>query len=362
MNKAEDQTMAPFKRHCERSEAIQSVRTLDCFVAALLAMTVLSMVSPARAESIKVGISKLIGYPGVPIAVERGYFKAEGIDAEMVYFDSAQPIAIAVASGDVQFGTAGMSASFYTLAGQGQLKLIASSGGDAPGFYNLAYIASNKAFDAGLKSAADLKGHSVAVTQVGTSLHYAIGGAAKRYGFAMSDITLKPLQSNTNVVAALSGGTVDAAVMPGSPILLPLQKGEIKLLNWVADVSPNLTGSATFTSTKEANEQGDTVKRFLIAYRKGVHDFAAAFMNAQGKRENGPAAPAILELMAKFTGVAPAEIEKAIPYVDPEGRIDATSVGDQIAWYKSQGLLKGDIDMRQLIDSRYALTKVATGK
>jgi NitT/TauT family transport system substrate-binding protein len=352
------------RRHCERSEAIQSVRTLDCFVASLLAMTLLLTCSmpSAHAEAIKVGISKLIGYPGVPIAVERGYFKQQGIDAEMVYFDSAQPIAVAVASGDVQFGTAGMSASFYTLAGKGQLRLIASSGGDAPGFYNLAYIASNKAYDAGLKTAADLKGHTVAVTQVGTSLHYAIGGAAKRYGFTMNDITLKPLQSNTNVMAALSGGTVDAAVMPGSPILGPLQKGEIKLLNWVADVSPNLTGSATFTSTKEANEQGDTVKRFLIAYRHGMKDFHDAFTNAQGKRENGPTAPQILDIMARFTGVAAAEIEKAIPHVDAEGRIDAGSVADQIAWYKSQGLLKGEVDAHELIDSRYAIPLLAGAK
>jgi NitT/TauT family transport system substrate-binding protein len=322
-----------------------------------MVVTAVAMMAPAHAESIKIGISRLIGYPGVPIAVERGYFKEQGIDAEMVFFDSAQPIAIAVASGDVQFGTAGMSASFYTLAGQGQLRLIASSGGDAPGFYNLAYVVSNKAWDAGLKTPADLKFHTIAITQVGTSLHYAIGGAAKRYGFTMNDITVKPLQSNTNVVAALSGGTVDAGVMPGGPILGPIQKGEIRLLSWVADVSPNLTGSATFVSTKEANEHGDTVKKFLIAYRHGMKDFATAFMNAQGKRENGPTAPAILDLMSKFTGVAPAQIEKAIPYVDPEGRIDAKSVADQVAWYKSQGLLKGEVDVHHLIDSRYALTK-----
>ena len=62
---------------------------------------------------------------------------------------------------------------------------------------------------------------------------------------------------------------------------------------------------------------------------------------------------------AVFTGIATAEIAKAIPYVDPEGRIDAASVADQIAWYKSQNLMKADIDGSQLIDSRYALTKVA---
>ena len=328
------------------------------FLAAVISLG-FAVTGTAHAESIKIGISKLIGYPGVPVAQAKGYFKEEGIEPELVYFDSAQPIAVAVASGDVQFGTAGMSAGFYTLAAGGQLRLIASSGGDAPGFNNLAYLASNKAWDAGLKTAADLKGHSIAITQVGTSLHYAIGGAAKRYGFSLKDVTVKPLQSNTNVLAALSGGTVDAAVMPSGPILKPIAAGDFHLVGWVGDVSPNLTGSATFTSTKEADEHGDTVKKFLVAYNKGLHDFAAAFMNASGKREDGPTAPEILDIMSKFTGLPPAVIDKTIPYVDPQGRIDVKSVADQIAWYKSQGLLKGDVDVKKLIDNRYALTTVA---
>ncbi|HEV8015057.1 MAG TPA: ABC transporter substrate-binding protein [Stellaceae bacterium] len=331
-------------------------------ISLLVAFAATAIAAPTRAESIKIGISKLIGYPGVPIAAERGYFKEQGIEPELVFFDSAEPIAVAVASGDVQFGTAGMSAGFYTLAAGGQLRLIASSAGDAPGFYNLGFIVSNKASDAGLKEVKDIKGRAVAVTQVGTSLEYALGQAVRRYGFTMADIALKPLQSNTNVIAAISGGTVDAAVMPSGPILGPIQKGEFRLLAWAADVAPNLTGSATFTSTKEANEHGDTVKRFLTAYRQGLRDFATAFMSADGKRADGPTAPAILDLMSTYTGIPAAQIDKAIPYVDPDGRIDAASVADQIAWYKSQGLLKGDIDANKLIDNRYALTTVAAGK
>jgi NitT/TauT family transport system substrate-binding protein len=90
-----------------------------------------------------------------------------------------------------------------------------------------------------------------------------------------------------------------------------------------------------------------------------VHDVAAAFTGPDGKRQDTASAPEILEIMSKFTGIAPAEIAKAIPFVDPEGRIDAASVADQIAWYKSQNLMKGDVDAAQLIDGRYALTKVA---
>src|SRR5215469_2586901 len=174
---------------------------------------------PARAESIRIGISKLLSYPAVPIAIARGYFKDQGLDAEMVYFDSAEPIAVGVASGSTDFGVAGVSAGFFALAGQGQLKLIASSGLEMPGFYNLGYLVSNRAFEAGLKSLKDVPGHSVAVTQVGTALHYSLGLLAEKEGFPLKSVELRPLQSNSNVIAALKGGQVDVAVMPATPTL-----------------------------------------------------------------------------------------------------------------------------------------------
>lgn len=311
--------------------------------------------APAQAESIKIGLSKLLSYPAVPIAIDRGYFKAEGIDAEMVFFDSAQPIAVGVASGGVDFGVSGLSAGFYTLGGQGQLRLLASSSGEQPGFYNLTFLASNKAYDAGLKSVKQLAGHDVAITQVGTSLHYSLGLSAAKFGIPLSAIEVKPLQSNSNVIASLRGGTVDAAVMPGTPTLALVAKGEIKRLGWVGDLTPGWTGSALFTATKTANERGDLVKRFLIAYRKGMRDYHDAFTGPDGKRKDGPGAPALLAFLSKYTGIPAENIDKAVPYIDAQGRLDAADIAKQIAWYKSQNLLKGEVDAKKLIDSRYAI-------
>ena len=51
----------------------------------------------------------------------------------------------------------------------------------------------------------------------------------------------------------------------------------------------------------------------------------------------------------------PASLDKAVPYVYPDGRLDAADVGRQIAWYKAQNLLKGDVKADDLIDGRYAM-------
>jgi len=310
----------------------------------------------ARADDhIKVGISKLLSYPAVPIALARGYFKEQGIEPELVIFDSAQPIAVGVASGSVDFGVSGLSASFYTLAAQGQIRLIASSSGEAPGFYNLTFLASNKAYAAGLKSVKDLPGHDVAVTQLGTSLQYAIGLVAEKLGFPISKLNIRPLQSNSNVLSALTGGTIDAGIQPATPTFAIVQKGEVKRLGWVGDIAPGWMGSASFTATKTANERGDLVKRYLAAYRKGLRDYHDAFATADGKRKDSAAAPAMLKLLSDFTGVSPEDIDRAVPYVDAEGRIDQADIAKQIAWYKSQNLLKGDVKAPELIDSRYAI-------
>ncbi|HXR88008.1 MAG TPA: ABC transporter substrate-binding protein [Stellaceae bacterium] len=329
-------------------------------VTAVLAFPVI--VQEARAEAIKVGISKLLSYPAVPIAIQRGYFKEQGIDATMEYFDSAQPIAVAVASGSVDFGVSGLSAAFYTLAGQGQLRMIAASGYEAPGFYNIVLLSSLKAYDAGLKSPKNLAGHSVAVTQLGTSLELNLARIAQKFGVDFKSIEIKPLQSNTNVISALTGGTVDTGIIPASPALKLIAKDEVKTLSWVGDDVPGNTGSAAYTGTKTANDRGDLVKRFLIAYRHGMKDFHDAFTDASGKRKDQAGAPAMLELMAQFTGAAKDEIEKATPYVDPQGRINVPEIKSQIAWYTSQGLIKGKVDADELIDKRYAIALPAGAK
>jgi NitT/TauT family transport system substrate-binding protein len=318
------------------------------------ALAALVVHAAAAAEPIKIGIQKLEGQGPIFIAQEKGYFAAEGLDAEIVYFNAAQPIAVGVVSGDLDFAVAGFGAGFYNLASQGELRIIAAYVREAPSFQATAYVISNRAYAAGMTSLKDFAGKSVAVMQIGSSQHYALGRLAEKYGFDLKGVRVVPVQSGANEASAVVGGQVDAAVVPETYVKSALEAGDAKLVGWVGDETPWQLGSA-FTSTKNANERGKIVGAFLRAYKKGVAEFHDAFVGPDERRRDGPTAPEVLAIVGKYVGESPEKAERAIPYYDREARLDVKDVLHQIAWYKEQGMIKGDLDGATLIDSRYVV-------
>jgi hypothetical protein len=213
----------------------------------------------AKAEAIKIASTRSSSNAPLLIAKEKGYFAAEGLDAEIVFIDSAGPITSAVVSGDVEFGATGLSGAFYNLAAQGALRIVAGHIYEAPGFRGTTIVASNRAWDGG------------------------------------------------------------------------------------------------FTATKTADERGAMIQRFLRGFRHATQDYHAAFTDADGKPMLGPGSDEIIAILVKYDQQSPEQIKSALAYVDTDGRVDVHDVLRQIAWYKSQGMIKGEIDGESVIDRRYVI-------
>ena len=312
-------------------------------------------VSTAQAETIKIGLFRGTSSGGpIYIAMDKGYFAAEGLTAELTFFDAGEPIAVATVSGDVDFGAAGVSAGLYNLAGKGALKIIGGVNRDVSGFRAIGYYVSNHAYDAGVRSLRDFAGHSAGVTTVGSTYHYTLGLLEQRGGIAPKSVRVLALQSIPNIASALTGGQADIAVLP-VPYATPAEKrGNYKLLGYVSDIAPWQVG-VIWTATKTVDTKPDLVKRFYRAYRKGGRDYNAAFTGPDGKHIEGPTAPAVLAIISKYIHQSVQQIAPGISYVDPEGRIDLADVANQIRWYKSQGMVKSGVEAKNLIDRRYAV-------
>lgn len=68
-----------------------------------------------------------------------------------------------------------------------------------------------------------------------------------------------------------------------------------------------------------------------------------------------PAKPSSFDLVAKTIGQTPASVRTAVPYLDRQARVDVGDVLHQIAWFKSQVMLKANVDGDAIIDKRYVV-------
>jgi NitT/TauT family transport system substrate-binding protein len=317
---------------------------------AALALPALA-VDAAAAEKLRIGVTKLASSGAVFIAAERGYFAGQGLDAELIFFDAAQPIAVGTVSGDIDIGVTGLTAGFYNLAGKGALRIIGAQSREEPGYHLVAYLVSNQAYAAGLTSLGDLPGHSVAISQVGSTFHYSAGLIADKLGFPLASVKLVPLQSMSNIAAAVKGNQVDAGLLPATIAIPLVARAEAHMLGWVGDETPWQLG-AIFATQRTLADRRAVVAGFLKAYRRGAHDFYDAFLvkGADGTPKEGPQAEPLLAIIAKHTGQAVEQIRLGIPYVDPDAKLLVADIYRQVAWYQGEGLVDKAVDAKTILD------------
>jgi NitT/TauT family transport system substrate-binding protein len=302
-------------------------------------------------EAIKagVGVLKLSSSAPVFIAQDKGYFRDAGLDVELKFFDAAQPIAVATTSGDIDFGITSFTAALYNLAGKGTLKVIGGMSHEKAGYPLIGYFATEKAYAAGLKTPRDLAGKRIAMTQSGSSFHYSLGLLADKYGFKLGEMRLLPMQSLSNVAAALKGETVDAALLPASAARRLVDDGSIKLLGWVGEETPWQVG-AVFASPKTL-EKKPLVAKLLAALARADREYhdviLAAVVNGQAPI-NDKTRP-LLEIIAKYTNLPLEQVVGNCAYVDPEGRLDVNNVANQIEWLQGQGFVDKGVTVDTII-------------
>lgn len=331
------------------------------FTAALIGLTVsgISLTPVSAAEKIKVGALRFTSHSASFVAFERGYFKDTGLDVEFKFFKAAQPMAVAIASGDVDFGVTAVSGGLINLAGKGVIKVIGGALHEEAGIDGQMILASKKAIDSGLKTPADLKGRTFGITQAGSSFHYMAHKIAQKEGFSGSEIKVKPLQKVGAIIGALKSEQIDAwSIVPH--IAKGLSKNpKIEIIGKIADYIPDYQVTTVFTSADNAKNKPALVKAFLDAFSKGADDFNAALVD---KTAGDKAAEDMLHLIHKYV-YASKPFEKAAPSIrngamriNKNAKLNITNIKDQLDWFKAEKLVKSNITMDMLVDDQYVET------
>src|SRR3546814_7367634 len=92
------------------------------------------------------------------------------------------------------------------------------------------------------------------MTQAGSTMHYMVGLLRDKYGWAPEAVSMKALQSVTQMKAAVKGGQDDAAPLPAHNVAKLVAEGDARLIRWVHEHKPWQLGGP-FTSPRNAAER-----------------------------------------------------------------------------------------------------------
>ncbi|MCC6718823.1 MAG: ABC transporter substrate-binding protein [Acetobacteraceae bacterium] len=318
---------------------------------------------PARAAApIRLGLLRTASPAPLYIAQQRGFFRDAGVEVAFHFFNAAQPIAAAAVSGDTDMGLTALTGGFFALAGKGELVVIGGGLHEQKGIRLTAVLASKKAYDAGLTSLAKLAGHSLGITQYGSSFHYMAGRLAESEGFDLKSLTLRPLQTVQNMVAAVRTNQVDATMAIASMASAAAGSGEAVIIGWIGDHVPYQI-TALFAARAMVQQRADDLRKFCTAYQRGIAAYRDAFLRIGPANipVHGPATDAAIADITKYVFIgdpnAGEKIKSGLGWYDEGGALDVADVRHQLAWYSAQGMVKGEVDANAIIDTSFLPTR-----
>ena len=338
-------TMAPSARPSAAPSAAASGAALATGAATPSAASVAatSVANSGPLKTVRAGFVPVTNWGPLFIAIEKGYFREQGIETVATQFTSGTDIITQTAAGQLDVGPSGLGASTLNIIKRGaDLRAVASQHSESQPMATPLVVAKKKYDDGTYKKVTDLKGKKVAINGKGVATEYWLYSALKKNGLTMKDVDLQVV-SFDQVAAALDSGALDGAMLSEPWPTLAEQKNLIQRI--ADDFLTNAQGTAVFFNLKWARESG-VAERWLAAWLKGARD-----LTPQGYARDDNAA-----ILEKYTKT-PKDIIKATkpPLHNPNGTLNLDDMKAQQEYFLGSGALTytEPIDLSTIVDNSF---------
>ena len=306
----------------------------------------------ATLASVRVGTLGTIGDAGWWLALERDYFREQGIDFRDIRFNSAADQIAPLSGGQLDVGGGAVSAGLFNAIGRGlPLKAVADKATDVPGHGGVGLLVRQDIWDSGkITGPADIKGMRLGIAARGTALETALDAFLRQGGISVADLDIVQL-SFPDQVSALSNRSIDLTMTPEPSLTTAAAGGAGHIWLRTDAMLPGHVIAVVMYSPKFVAEQPEVGQRFLVAYLRALRDYNDAFFNSD------PAArEAALDAFIKYTPLKDRAIYDRIVFVglDPNGRVPLSSLEKDQEYFVSSGQQPQRINLGEVVDMSYS--------
>ena len=337
--------------------ALASIVTSLALGAAGLASSVQAQQQPL--QKVNVGLLYLLADAGLFVALEKGYFKEQGLDVQLSRFVSGSDAVSLLAMDRLDVGSGSITPGLLNAYMRGAKAPIVSSKAiisstDLGG--NSLLVRTDLIESGRVKAIADLKGLKIAINNIqATSLNYVMRGIAKG-GLGRKDVDLIEMPFE-QFIPALQKKAVDV-VLAYSPLANTIAD-RLKLAVALPEASPALTADGDtanvmfYSSSFLKSEQG---MAFMVAHLKGLRDYQAAIFDGKGNRTE------ICAMIRKHLSYVSEDCAGiAMSAVDPNGVVNVESLERYQDEWVNWGLMRDKANIRANVDPgplNYAIGKL----
>lgn len=288
---------------------------------------------------------------GFYIADAKGYLKQEGIEASFTVFDSDVKMIPSLATGDLDIASGMLNAATYNAAARGiTLRAVADKARNKDAFsYQGLVVRKDLVASGQFKSLKDLKGRKFGLTGQAGNSYAVMVEALRSAGLSKTDVEVVYLSLPQQAVAFASGA-IDVSFLPEPFLSKALQSGSaVNFLPVTKIRNDDVTGVITY-GERFIKDRPEVAKKMTKAYIRGLRDYSDSLKDG---RIAGPGAEEVIDIISRYSSVKDKMLlRQIIPhYVDPDGKLGIESLKKDWAFYKSDGLISGQVTVEQVVDT-----------
>lgn len=307
--------------------------------------------SAQAADKLKFGMLRVPN--AVFVGIEKGYFKDQNIDVEVVFFRSGSEVASQLAAAHIDVGATTAGATLYNAMARGvPTKIVADYIVFVQKPSPNAIMVRKQLFDSGeIKSAKDLKGKTIAITARGQFTHLFAGYALESAGLTEKDAKLVTM-SYPDMVAAFEGGAIDAAAVVDPFITVTKERGLAVPLIDAADLLPDMNLAVIMYGERLLKQDRELGQRFMNAFHRANTTLREMWKTEEGRKQVADIYQKYVPRKDKsiYTRIAPAIGRKNLT-VKVEGK---SGLREQQDWYARNGLVPRKPSFDTIVDNEFA--------
>lgn len=324
-------------------------RLLACGIA--IVALALGVPEAARAQQIAVG-NFGVAANGMPyaVAMEKGYFKAEGIDVTGIITSAGGGTSLRnMLAGGVPYGEVNPAVVIAAIQQGADLKIISDN------VWTVAEFVWAVKPDSPIKTIKDFKGAKIGYTNPRSTSQGLAMLLVKEAGLQPTDAELVRTGGFGEGVAALDTGLITVAPL-AEPVWSKF-KDKYRAVATASESLPPLDNVVGVTTANMAAEKGDFIRAVIRARRKAVEfmhenpDAAAELIIKHYNIELPVAKSAVNNLTKSKTN--------GIPYWGT-GQIRLDGLKRMIEVQRMVGTIKGDVDYKAIIDTQFLPKDIQT--